>query len=183
MVDIQVKGAKPYMSESEFHELKQEAHSELNFREETIHKPKDLNQDQKKFLDATKKNSEQEFEGLTKDNIIPIGDKILVKVATAIKTKGNIYLPNGTVDPKSGHAIVEYCEIVAISPKIKKDFETTYPNVTTGWRCKFNVNLALQIAGGACLIEKDNTHTYQYYTLSVGQIDYVYPAPASPAIS
>lgn len=167
-----------FIKEEEFKELRENIiDSELNLKEETIRKPKELSEDQKQFLEATNKNSEREFEGLTKENIVPFGDRLLVKVVVEDRTKGNIYLPDGSKNVKSGHAMISYCEIAAISPKIKKQFADEYPGVEVGWRCKFNVNLALSVAGGACLIEREERFIYQYYTVSVGMIDYAYPAP------
>lgn len=162
--------------EDEFNELRKEVHeTELNIKEESVYKPKELTNEQKDFLDATKRNSEQEFIGLTKENLVPIGDKLLVKVAVQTKTEVGLYVPTANRDVSKGNALVKYCEIVKISPKLKKELAETIPELTEGWRCKFNVNLALSIANGACLVEKDENYIYNYYTVGIGLIDYVYP--------
>jgi len=166
------------VSETQIQDEKARAAEELNYKEETVFKPKELDQEQKKYLDATYKNAEGEFEGLTKENIVPLGDRLLVKVVGRIKTDVGIVLPSQTTDTKQASAKVDYCEIVAISPKIKDKFLQAYPNADIGWRCKLNVNLAAQVCNGPCLVEKTDMFINQYFVVGEGLIDYIYPPPA-----
>lgn len=175
MVDI-INKEKTYMSESEYNDLKAESKSSVNLRSEKV-KKKNKTDAQKLTVAIGEKNAEAAFKGLSKDNLVPLNDKVLVKAV--IKTRqGTIYLPEQSIsNDKDTGLPVEHCEIVSFSPKIEEELKKTYPGLDSGWRCKFNVALAHQVCLGPCLIENSGDYRHNYYTIAIGMIDFVFPPP------
>ena len=163
---------KPSMSDAEAEDILAKSQENTNLRTKIVKKD-GKTEEQKEIVKVGDKNSEAIFKDLEVESLIPINDKVLVKVA--VKTKhGQIYLPDGSIGGDKG-PVVEYSEIVKLSPKVQEEFDELYPDVKSGWRCKFNVALAQQVNSGACLIEKSDGYQFQYYVIAVGMIDFIYP--------
>ena len=174
MVNVIDNTDKVKISDAEIEDALAQAKEGVNYRVEHT-KEQIITPEQKETRDADIRNAESVFKGLTKDNLIVFGNKMLAKVA--IRTRqGSIIIPN-KVREKKGALTAEYAEYIKISPTAKEKFEKDYPGIEPGWRIKFNVQLIEQINLGACIVERDLDYEYRYYTVPIDQIDFAFPGP------
>ena len=100
---------------------------------------------------------------IDKDTIKPLGMNVIVRAKVSTS---NLYLPSK--DHKITGQII-YTELFKVPLKVQDEY-----GLRPGQLCRVNTQLALQLAQGSCLEEKEDGFEWIYFKTDVGLIQYTY---------